>query len=335
VKKSWIDRLADAIERSPLPWWALGAIVWAVFATVQAGVLWLTGTVEFGTYPFLTRAEAFYLVVPLLGYVYLSRFARRSFDRFRPALDIDDASAADYRHRISSTPAHLAWVWFVVGGVPGAMSLLVDAGNYEQYLVSPITTGVWLTLAFVAFGLNIVVAALIIRQLRLVAKLHRAAKHIDLFRPEPLHAFASLTARAGVLVLVNAVYSALTDPATFTNPVWRIVWFLASGLAAAAFFLPLLGLARRLREEKRVMLDRSAARLSAITQDLNGAVDSRDLGRVGDLRTGLTALVEVHERIRKVSPWPWDTGTIRGFATTLIIPITTWFLTNLLNRAVF
>jgi hypothetical protein len=335
VKKSLIDRLVDAIERSPLPWWALGAIAWVIHSTVQAAVLWITGTADLGSYPWFTLSEPFFLVVPILGYLYLSRFAIRSFDRFRPALEMDEATADTYRRRLSTTPSHMFWVWLFVGGVPGGLAILFGTGYYEEYLVAPVGTASWMFFGFISFGVNIVVGALIIRQVRLVARLHRDAKHVDLFRPEPLHAFASLTARTGAFVLLNLMYSTITDPSTFTNPVWRMVFFVASGLAAAVFYFPLQGLAIRLREEKRAMLDRSSVRISAITDELNQAVDARDLGRVGDLRAGLTALGEVHERIRKVSPWPWDTGTIRGFATTLVIPLTTWFLTNLLNRALF
>lgn len=335
MKQSWIDRLVDVIERARWPWWVISGLSWVVLSTLMAGVVWIAGIEDPGTYPRVTVLDPFYLVVPVLGYLYLTRYARRAFDRFRPALDMDESTLAGLRHRISSTPAHMAWIWLGVGGLGGAVSYLLDDGYYSLYMTTPLVTVTWTLLGFLGFGTNVVVAALIIRQVRLVAQLHRQAVHVDLFRPGPLHAFASLTARSGAFVLLNVAYSTLTDPTTFTNPVWRTVFFVASGIAAATFFLPLQGLARRLRVEKQTMLDDSSARLSALTTDLSRAIDGRSFAQVGDLRTSLAALGEIHERIRKVSPWPWDTGTIRGFATTLLIPLTTWFLTNLLNRVLF
>lgn len=215
-----------------------------------------------------------------------------------------------------------ATIGLVIGGVVGTAIYFSDPNYSEVVDASALSSIVWGVASFISFGMHVVLATLVVRQLILVSRLHRQATQIDLFRPGPVHAFATLTARAGIVVLILAVYSATTDPTTFTNPAWRVVFAVATALSAAAFFLPLSGLARRLRAEKRDLLDTVAGRMTALRSSLYAAVDRNALDELGNLRTAMAALGEDQDRIGKVSPWPWETATLRGFATTLLIPIT-------------
>lgn len=52
------------------------------------------------------------------------------------------------------------------------------------------------------------------------------------------------------------------------------------------------------------------------------------------LATAQTALISQRDLIGRLSTWPWSTGTIRGFATTLLIPVAIWLITRLLDRVV-
>lgn len=327
---SWIDRIVGPEGwLARVPWWVWAPVGWALLTIVNQGSLWAAGIDDIGTFRRISVTDPFYVIAPLLGYRLLSAAAVSAFDRFRPALAADDEQA---RRRLSTSPTASATIAMAVGGAIGVSAYFSDATYTAILDAASLTTAVWLIAGFLGFGLHIVLATLIVRQLRLVAALHRQATEIDLFRPAPVHAFASLTARSGTVVLVLALYSAFTDPSTFTNPVWRVVFVVAISLSAAAFFLPLSGLARRLRSEKQDLLDTVAARMSALRRDLYGAADRGSLTEVADLRTAMSALGEDQERIRKVSPWPWETATLRGFATTLLIPIATWLITNLLGE---
>jgi hypothetical protein len=197
---------------------------------------------------------------------------------------------------------------------------------------SGLTTAVWSTFNLVSFGFHFALGALIITQIRLVTRLHRKAAVIDLFRPDPLHAFASLTARAGAVAILLILYSALTDPATFENQAYLGISAIGTTLGIATFVLPLAGLRNRLSREKRRLGDAVAGRLSALTAELHDAVDARRLGDVGDLKTSLDVLDSEQQWIRKTSAWPWETATIRGFATTLLVPVTIYLITSLLSE---
>jgi hypothetical protein len=330
---NWIDRVFGPEGRLRIPWWVWVPAGWILTALILQATKWIDGSTSF---PQLHRAaitDPFYLVMPLAGYAYLTRAARRAFDRFTPAMDASEQQIAAFRHHISSLSPRTAWITLVVGGVIGAGSGFGEPETYELMTTSVLTTIVWGLVSFVSFGLHVVLAALIVRQLRLVARLHREAAHIDLFLPEPVHAFASLTARAGTVTLALAMYSAATDPTTFTNPVWRWVFIVAMVLAATAFFLPLAGLSRRLRAEKRSLTEAASARLSALTGELHEAIDTRHLDAVVGLQAAIGAVTASRDRVKKMSAWPWETATIRGFTTTLLVPITTWFITSLLGQS--
>lgn len=332
LKRSWIDRMVDWLAGLPIPWYVLAILSWLVLSILLALPLWLAGVEPYGSFPALTRVDPTYIVFSAVGYGYLARHARSAFDRFRPSLDVTDEAAAEYRHRISTLRPGVAWVILIL--VIGIVGLDRNASEYPFVLSTTTAHIVWGTIY--SLGAVIVLfVALVLKQLREVGRLHRKAVHIDLFRPAPLHAFASLSARAGGLLVVVVTFGFLVDPVATTEPVWQSVLVSFSGLGAAAFFLPLVGLSRRLRAEKRRLLDESASRISVVRGELHSAAASRSFEASGDLRTMLSALSEDHDRIKGLSPWPWDSGTIRGFGTTLLLPIGTWLVTNLLNRALF
>jgi len=38
------------------------------------------------------------------------------------------------------------------------------------------------------------------------------------------------------------------------------------------------------------------------------------------------------ERIAGASTWPWEAKTLRGFATTLLLPLLTWLVTSVFGK---
>jgi hypothetical protein len=50
------------------------------------------------------------------------------------------------------------------------------------------------------------------------------------------------------------------------------------------------------------------------------------------LHDTLASLIAERELIAKLSPWAWSVGTIRGFASALVLPIVIWTITRVLER---
>ena len=45
------------------------------------------------------------------------------------------------------------------------------------------------------------------------------------------------------------------------------------------------------------------------------------------MNDSVVALRAERERIAKASTWPWDPGTLRGVATSFLLPLLTWGVT--------
>jgi hypothetical protein len=299
---------------------------------LMSAVKWWDGSLPIG-HLYERSVDSFYGFAGLCGYGILAFTARTSFDRFRPALDVSDEEAARLRHRLATTSVRAGMVVAVVGPVIGIVALVSD-----PKMVDLVSTSLQATLVIsgLAYVVNVTLAVAgftqMMKQVVGVTRLHRRADNIDVFHPDPAHAFSRLTSQGGTLILVIVAYSMLTDPTTFTNPVWLVSSAVGLALAIIAFLLPLRGMHRRLRDEKLRLLDRSTRRLRAVSADLHRAVDSGSYGSVAELRGVLDALDVDRSRIKAASTWPWENATLRGFATSLMLPLLIWFVTGVLGK---
>lgn len=332
MRRSWIDTLVQWGTTRRIPWWVLVAGFWALDVVLMSAVKWWDGSLPAG-HLFERSVDSFYGFAGLCGYGILSRTAETTFDRFRPALEITDAEAGRLRSRLATMSFRSGLVIAIVGPILGIVALVSDPSIVDLVGSSVASTLVIGALAYV-IGVTFATVGFVqlSRQLVQVTRLHRRAAHIDVFHPDPAHAFSTLTARGGVLVLAVVAYSMLTDPSTFTNPVWYVGTVVGLVLAVFAFFAPLRGMHRRLQIEKRELLDRSTRRLRAVSSDLHRAVDGGAYGSVAELRGVLDALDIDRGRIKAASTWPWEQATLRGFASTLLVPVAIWFVTAVLGK---
>jgi hypothetical protein len=172
-----------------------------------------------------------------------------------------------------------------------------------------------------------------IRQLRRVNDLHQRADKIDLFQLEPVHAFSSLTARTGIGLILFIVYSGLVESSNITDA--NLAGLVIFGvLAVFVFTLPLLGMRKRLKIEKAQLIGEVNERIKVTIGRIHDQVDSNQHEKVGELRTAMSALIEERNLIATISTWPWDPSTLRGFASTLLLPIFLWLITSLLERLI-
>ncbi|MBI5157879.1 MAG: hypothetical protein HZA58_07715 [Acidimicrobiia bacterium] len=333
MRRSWIDTLVQWGTTRRIPWWALVAGFWAIDLLLMSAVKWWDGSLQFG-HLYERSVDSFYGFAGLCGYGILAHAARTAFDRFRPALEISDEKAAGLRDRLSTMSFRAGLVVAALGSSLGIVALLSDRAMVDLVSTSLAATLVITGLAYVANVALVVVGIVqLVRQVVQVARLHRRADRIDVFHPEPAHAFSRLTARGGTLILVIVGYGMLTDPTTFTNPVWFVGSAVGLVLAVVTFFFPLRGMHRRLRDEKLRLLDRSTTRIRAVSADLHRAVDGGSYESVAELRGVLDALDLDRGRIKAASSWPWEHATLRGFATTLVVPVAIWFVTAVLGKS--
>jgi hypothetical protein len=267
---------------------------------------------------------------------YLRVVAGRSFDAFLPALGVGDAEQRAARYELTVMPAlpvlaltvisfAITPIYYVVDPVASQVVGDSPAGLVARWISESLTSTVVLALLLQA-----------IRQMRRVDRLHAAARHIDPFQPMPIYAFSRLTARtASVLILFNAAGVVGNAQVLDSQSLFALYlpWFAAFlGAAIAIFFVPLIGMHRRLEAIRDGHEAEAGGRLSALLAELNRAIDDRDDQRVRSLDGSITALRHEQELLARLPTWPWSTGTLRGFGSALLLPIVLLLIQRVLDQ---
>jgi hypothetical protein len=93
-----------------------------------------------------------------------------------------------------------------------------------------------------------------------------------------------------------------------------------------------MGVRERLIHEKRQALDETSRVLAAARDILHSKVMRNELSEMKEAEAALAALVQERELYRKASTWPWDTASMRAFASALLLPLIIWIITRLLDQ---
>ena len=331
-RPSWVDRLVDWIDARPGPAWVPYAIAFFGVAAAANAAAWADGYVALGTFDPYVNSLAFYFIGGFAAIHYLDAAAQRAWARFRPALLLSDEEAGQVAYELTTMPARPTLVWSFVGIVGAALYGATQYGAPLDFAEEPLTLTFVTAVALPSFA---GAAALIyhsIRQLRLIGHLRRYLDTVDLLHLEPLHAFAGVTAATGMFLLALSYLSALTDPATFSNPALFAFTIGSVGLAVASFVVPLYGIHTQIAAEKSRRLAAVNGRLDGALRDLDRRADEHDLSEADAVNKHLSSLLAERDVLTRTPTWPWAPETLRGFGTALVLPVVLWLAFRLLER---
>jgi len=285
----------------------------------------------------------------------LDRSAAAAFETFRPVLHLprrlrggsaDEATALEeLRYRLTTLPP---WptLWASLVGVllgvviplfafriPGATPYsLAAAFTWARMSTLP---GV-MTVLLIQLAFSEAVAGVFIyhsiHQLREISRIYLTFTRLNLYRLQPLYAFsvpAALT--AGGLILYNYAWFAVA-PEFLDQPISIALGIFFATAAAVIFAWPLLGIHRRLVGEKKKALAESGRRFETAVAELHQRVDKKALAKMDDLNKTLTSLELERAALQRIPTWPWDPGTPRGLAVTLVLPLIIWLAQYILQR---
>jgi len=330
---SWVDRLTTWVDGLPGPAWAL-----YLFAGLTLVALGWIGQASQEAYV-VRPAHVFISVQPIVALAlihYFDRSASRSFERFRPALRVDQIDPDEVRWHLTHLPPRGAWIASLVGLllVPLFTALTPDPARTFQMALTPLSVVeiiVFMVLVWVTFGPLIYHT---IYQLRWVHRIHARYTRVDPYDIGPLYAFSSLTARTAVaLTLLNYGWT-LVYPAPLSNPVNVVLTVLFAVLTAVVFAWPLWGVHRLLAEEKARLLADGSRRMKASVAELRQRIDSGRLRAMDDLHKAMASLEIEHAALMRIPTWPWPPGTLRGVAAAVLLPIAIWLIQQLLQPLV-
>lgn len=331
---SWVDWLIAQVERAPGPPWVAYLVFTGITVTASFGLASL------GT-PDDALAYAFWgALLPLILWIvhHLAGVAGAAFDAFRPLADATDAEASRLRYGLTVIPARPALAILVFTAVFTPLYWIADPVTSDVVGIhGPALVARFFSETF--FGAMLLVLVYqSIRQLRAVGRTHDLARRVDLFNPGPLYAFSSLTARSAIAVALG-----------FTVPTWVAAqqapgaeggaWFIGFAVAGAVvgvivFVVPLLGMRRRIVEEKRRLQAEVGTRIETTMNAVHAAVDAGDLAGAGSVRDALGVLVEERTLVDRLPTFPWRTGTLGAVATAILLPVGLAVFSRLLERVI-
>lgn len=337
MRRSWIDWLADVVDRAPGPTWLVYAGGFVVWASASSVVGWQAGVRPF---PEVDRSLLVAAIFPfglLWSLQLLDRVARRSLSEVRPALDLDAAQVAAVGDELERTPAVWAFMAIPTGLVAGAGSVLGAPTGWELNAGDPAAAWI-LTLVIACSGFVVAFGFVIhvIHQLRVVDDLHRRSVTIDLFHLEPLYAFARLTSLAGTVLIAIGVIGvglvSLIIPGFELAPSDYVTFVFVFVVAVACFIVPLLGLHGRIEDEKDRRLVEAHGSLGAALAEVRRRVAAGDFEGAARLSDAVAATNAGVLAVSRVSTWPWRPDTLRGFMSAVFLPILLWLAITILGR---
>lgn len=335
---SWLDRLTRGLEALPGPTWAAYGVLLAAATALSVAIPLVSGRTDLD--PLVDQVFwGFVLATAVWLAAYLSRTAGDAFDRFRPALAADEASAARLRYELTVTPARPAWVLLAVGALGTPLYYIADPVASDVVGLSPASVALRYILELTFGAVVLVVLYQAMRQLRRVARIHDAATRVDLYRPEPAFAFSVLTARTAMAIALVFAVPALVAAAQVASEANAILiyapWIgLGIGSAFAIFLLPLRGMQQRIRAEKRRLEDDAGRRLERVTEEISRRVDAGDFAGAAALQPALNTVIAQRDLVRQLPTLPWQPGTARGLLTAVVLPLVMFVVTRLLGRLV-
>jgi hypothetical protein len=332
---TWVDALIAAIDRLPGPAWLpylLGSLILAAIGTALG---WADGSIPPGELSFVRVFNDGSVLYPIAVIHYLMFTARSALDVVTPAL----GELATEKSRLERAFTVTSWPLVIVGMVLGTAFAAAFA-VFDPAAIGLSESASTALVVFVAvvgtFGsiAQAILVLFVLNQMIQIVRVHRMATAITLFDSRTHGAFARLTLRGSIgLALPVYVFTfhelvAGNPTGAITGPEIVLVIALVGG-AAGVFFIPLAGIHRRLVRQKADLVATINLRFAELAESVRGATAPTD---VGEKKAMMEALLIERDVVRKLSTWPWEAETLRGFLSSIGLPILLWFVTTLLGR---
>jgi hypothetical protein len=313
-------------------WWVFPALAVLLFAFAHA-ILWATGRVPFGAVEPLIAVGVVYGPFLLAILAAANFVSKRSLVAFWPATGWPEADRQAWAVAFVNMPGPWGWVALAIG-VPLAIGSFLSA---PAELLGQGSDRFVLLVAYLpalVLGYSMAPAAFVhtLRQLRLVARIHREATSIDPFDRGPVYAFSRLTVLTGLGYVLVGYYS-LTVNGAFSAGNLIAVAALAISIivGVATFVVPLWGIHERLVDEKAILVRGVDDRVGRIAAEMYRRIDAGEFDGSKVMSDALAGVTTHRERIQRLPTWPWPPQLLRGFVSALILPLVIYVLTRVVS----
>ena len=328
---SALNRFFLAVGRLPGGGWWVYPALYLVLVAYHHAMLWITGSVPFGTLSLAGVPGIMYGPYGLAILAIVIHAASNAMDIFRPASGLSDDEFARRRYELITLPAGRIGPGLVIGAIVTIGSVLSAPPEALTAFGStrPVAFLVLGPAAYLGYGVTVIGIYASVRTLILIHRLHIDATAVDPFDTAPIYAFSRVTFIVGVGYVFAAYYTVLFNAAFQVGNDFGLATLAGIVvLGVACFIVPLWSIHGRLAREKAILVRGVSQRAKALQEDLYRRVDAGTVAGIKDLTDAAAGIQAAGDRIAKLPTWPWPPQVLRGFISALVLPVVIFLITR-------
>lgn len=332
---SLVDRLFDAIDALPGPYWLPYVIVWLALLAVDTI---LSDSLNSGGIPtahlVLTGSSLYVLCVMHTLDLYMPRV----LEQFRATMNCSDADWQSLRYRMMTMPSLPVIAFALIGIASGVLfyTLVPIETRFTifQLARTPQATHFNHALGFAIFGFSWVLLYHVRHQFNIVREI--VAKHlkVNVFDLRPVFALSRLSAFTSICMIIYLYMWLGIMPDLVNQPFVALPLALLMLVSAFSFAFPLLGVHTAIRAQKERLIRHNHERMTAMSEQLHQRVDAGQVSDMEDLSKAIASLQLEFQTLQRIPTWPWQPETARSVLAVLLFPIMLWTLQFVLSRFV-
>ena len=319
---SFLDRFMDFVQRQRVPYW----LTYLCFLVVEVALLhilaWADGWMPIFTFNPIMAVFPIWLWIPMIVMTYVDSVALDALNSFRPLLKIEDDDLNRLKYEFTTMPPRGV---FLSGLFWGINYLLLTYLGYQVFYVAYGLDAFFGSVTFIVGLIAYLTGSAIyyhsLRQLSLINRTVRMAKHLNLFRLDPVYAFSRVTSLIGISWMLMLTLTLLTLPVRLATGLGVAIMAVQILLAIAAFVLPLWFVHRRLESEKLKLVAEHNLRVESTIRLLHDSLDNQKLENSSHFSDALASLKAERDVLDDIPTWPWRAGTLTGFLSAIVLPI--------------
>jgi hypothetical protein len=330
-----MDRLFDAVEALPGPYWLPYVVVWLALLAVETII---SDSLSSGGIPaahlVLTGSSLYVLCVMHTLDLYMPKV----LEQFRTTMNCSDADWQSLRYRMMTMPPLPVIAFALIGIASGilyyALVPIDTRFTFFQLARTPESAHFNHVLGFAIFGFSWVLFYHVRHQFNIVREI--LAKHlkVNVFDMRPVFALSRLSALTSISMIIYLYMWLGIMPDLVNQPFVALPLAALLLVSAFAFAFPLLGIHTAIRAQKDRLIRHNHERMTAMSEQLHQRVDAGQVGDMEDLSKAIASLQLEFQALQRIPTWPWQPETARSVLAALLFPIMLWMLQFVLSRFV-
>jgi hypothetical protein len=322
---AWIDRL-------PGPYWLFAVGILVITGLLNLAVAWAKHVLPFGQINWYFATTGFFVSYFFFITDFLHRAANNAISEFITMLDTSENKKSLILFEFTHLPLKTSVIFFLLGlaaGLYQGISLFSTAPE-----MNPAFPLLEITMYSFSFGFAFIFLYTVFRSALLIGRLFEEKVIIDIFDQTRLHAISRYAAWLVVVTAIPTYFEFILVPTYVRTGTFLALGVLYWLVVLIVFWLPLRGVNRKLVAEKRRLMKDVNHRIAANFDLLHSKMDGKEYSNIADIREMIGTLQMERDHLKTISTWPWQTGTLPGLLTAVLLPMLGSLLIDVVNKVI-